>query len=263
MVGKLLLRGMLVGIVAAFLSFAFLRIVGEPQVDRAIAFGTRMDEAKDKAKTDEAMAGMPLPKKHPEPELVSRPVQAGLGLFTGVSVYNAAFGGLFALAFALIYRRAGGLGPRATSAVLAVVGFTSLHVVPNLKYPANPPSIGDPDTIGFRTGLYFGMVLISLIGMIAAGKLRVSIVERLGSWNAALLAGAFYAVAMLVATSLLPGIDEVPKQFPAVVLWQFRMASFGAQLIMWTTIGLLFGIWAENLMVTSDQGGFRRLRASI
>src|ERR1700744_5299919 len=98
--GSLLLRGMLVGIVAGLLCFGFLKFFGEPQVDRAIAFETQLDEAKAKAKADEAMPkGMPMPKEEDEPELVSRGTQAGIGLFTGVMVYNAAFGGLFALAF--------------------------------------------------------------------------------------------------------------------------------------------------------------------
>ena len=84
-VGALLTRGMLVGLLAALLSFAFLKIVGEPAVDRAIAFESQMDAAKAKAKRDEAVAkGLPMPAEEDEPELVSRPVQAGIGLFTGV-----------------------------------------------------------------------------------------------------------------------------------------------------------------------------------
>ena len=121
MVGTLLMRGMLIGILAGILSFAFLKIVGEPAVDRAIAFETAMDEAKDKAKADEAAAkGMSMPKEDPEPELVSRPVQGGIGLFTGVTVYNTAFGGLFALVFALAYGRMGDFGPRTTAALAGV-----------------------------------------------------------------------------------------------------------------------------------------------
>ena len=105
------------------LCFAFLKIVGEPQVDRAIAFETQLDEAKAKAKADAEMAkGMSMPKEEPQPELVSRPVQAGIGLFTGVMVYNAAFGGLFALVFALTYGRMGDFGPRETSAVVGAGG---------------------------------------------------------------------------------------------------------------------------------------------
>lgn len=250
MVGKLLLRGMLAGVLAGLLSFAFLKIVGEPQVDRAIAFESQMDAARDKAKADEAVAkGLPMPAEEPDYAIVSRPTQAGIGLFTGVGVYNVAFGGLFALVFAVVYGRAGGLGPRGTAALLAATGFVTVYVVPNLKYPANPPSVGDPDTIGLRTGLYFSMILISLIAMVAAGKLRLSVLDRWGAWNAALAAAAFYLVAVVATGLLLPGINEVPESFPAVVLWQFRVASFGAQLIMWTTIGLVFGVLADRVLI--------------
>jgi len=163
MVGALLTRGMLVGILAGMLSFGFLKLVGEPPVDRAIAFETAMDEAIDKAKADGAMAkGMAMPKEEAEPELVSRTVQSGIGLFTGVAVYNTAFGGLFALVFAFAYRRMGDFDPRTTSALLAISGLVAVYIVPNLKYPANPPSVGDPETIGMRTGLYFAMIAISL-----------------------------------------------------------------------------------------------------
>lgn len=102
MAGTLLLRGMLIGIVAGLLCFTFLKIVGEPQVDRAIAFETQLDEAKARAAAQALIAkGRPAPKEEAEPELVSRRVQAGIGLFIGVMVYNVAFGGLFAFAFAL------------------------------------------------------------------------------------------------------------------------------------------------------------------
>ncbi|WP_158812953.1 CbtA family protein [Methylocapsa sp. S129] len=247
MVGTLLIRGMLIGIVAGILSFAFLKTVGEPAVDRAIAFETQMDEAKDKAKADEAMAkGMSMPKEDPEPELVSRPVQAGIGLFTGVTVYNTAFGGLFALAFALTYRRMGDFGPRTTAALLAISGIVAVYIAPNLKYPANPPSVGDPDTISMRTGLYFAMIAISLAAMIAAWMLRNRLVARYGDWNAALIAGAAYLVVVVIVALALPTVNEVPEGFPAVVLWQFRTASMGAQIIMWATIGLAFGAWTER-----------------
>ena len=247
MVGTLLMRGMLIGVVAGLLSFCFLKVVGEPAVDRAIAFETAMDEAKDKAAADEAMAkGMPMPKEDPYPELVSRPVQAGLGLFTGVTIYNTAFGGLFALVFALAYRRMGDFGARTTAALLAISGIVAVYIVPNLKYPANPPSVGDPDTIGMRTGLYFAMIAISLAAMIAAWMIRNRLETRLGGWNATLIAGATYLVAVVLVALALPTVNEVPEAFPAVVLWQFRVASAGAQLIMWATIGLAFGALTER-----------------
>ena len=252
MAGALLLRGMLLGIVAGLLCFSFLKIVGEPQVDRAIAFETQLDEVKAKAAAQALIAkGLPAPKEEPEPELVSRRVQAGLGLFTGVMVYNVAFGGLFALAFALAYGRMSDFGPRATSAVLAIVGLIAVYIVPNLKYPANPPSVGDPATIGMRTALYFSMIAISLAAMIAAGMLRLRLLPRYGAWNAFLIAAGAYLIVVIVAGLVLPPINEVPAEFPAVVLWQFRVASLGAQLIMWATIGLVFGALTERAATTA------------
>src|ERR1700733_13742481 len=98
MVGSLLLRGMLVGVLAGILCFAFLKTFGEPQVDRAIAFETQMDEAKARAAAQSAAAkGMSMPVEEPQMEVASRNTQAGLGLFPGVIVYSASFGGLFAV----------------------------------------------------------------------------------------------------------------------------------------------------------------------
>src|SRR3984957_21013902 len=131
MVGALLLRGMLVGLVAGILGFGFLKIVGEPPVERSIVFE---NQSETKA-TDE--------KAEAEPVLVSRATQAGIGLFTGVAVYSAAFGGLFALAFALAYGRIGAFGPRATSALLAAGGLVAGFVLTILKYHVHPPAGGE------------------------------------------------------------------------------------------------------------------------
>src|ERR1700722_8916795 len=139
MVRTLLIRGMLVGLFAGLLVFGFGKVFGEPQVDRAIAFETVLDEAKAKQH-----AAMGQPAEVAEPELVSREVQASYGLFTGVMVYNAAFGGLFALVFAFANGRDGNLSARAVAALLAAGGLVAIYVVPNLKYPASPPSVGDP-----------------------------------------------------------------------------------------------------------------------
>jgi len=244
MVRTFLVRGMLVGIVAGLLSFGFLKIYGEPQVDRAIAFEEQMDEAKAEFAKHHGMA---VPEE--QPELVSRPVQAGLGLFVAVMVYSAAFGGLFGLAFAFAQgRMAGELSPQALAALLALIGFVAIYLVPNLKYPANPPSVGNPDTIGTRTALYFGMIGISLIAMIGAVNFRRMLTARYGGWNATLMVAAYYLVVMIAAALLLPAINEVPDEFPAVVLWKFRIASLAAQLIMWTTLGLLFGALTQRAM---------------
>jgi predicted cobalt transporter CbtA len=90
------------------------------------------------------------------------------------------------------------------------------------------------------------MIAISLAAMIGAAMLRRRLLRRYDGWDASLLAAAAYLIAVVAVGLLLPTINEVPDQFPAVVLWQFRIASFGAQLIMWTTIGLVFGALTER-----------------
>jgi hypothetical protein len=243
MVRTLLVRGMLVGIVAGLLSFGFLRIYGEPQLDRALAFETNLDEAKAAAEKAGANAS------DEQRELVSRPVQAGIGLFTGVIVYCTAFGGLFGLVFAFAYGRVpGALTPQALSALLAAICFVAIYLVPNLKYPASPPAVGDPETIGMRTALYFIMIALSIAAMVASITLQRSLAPRFGGWNANLLVAASYLALVAIAGLLLPSVNEVPEQFPAVVLWKFRIASIGAQFIMWATIGLLFGALTQRAL---------------
>lgn len=252
MVRALLIRGMLVGVLAALLVFTFGKFFGEPQVDRAISFETALDQAKAKA---EQAKGIHVQE---EPGLVSRPVQAGWGLFTGVVVYATAFGGLFALGFAAVHRRAVDLSPRATSALLATVGFVSVYVIPNLKCPANPPSVGEPETIGYRTALYFSMLALSVAAMVLACILRKRLAVRHGEWTAALTAIAVYLIAMIVVGSILPAVNEVPEAFPAAVLCRFRVASFGMQLTMWTTLGLAFGVLTERAWANDRTEAIRR-----
>ena len=224
MVRTFLVRGMVVGIVAGLLSFGFLKVFGEPQVDRAVTFEAQH-----------------------EPELVSRAVQAGLGLFVAVLVYSAAFGGLFGLAYAFAYGRIPGvLTPQTLATVLAATGFIAVYLVPNLKYPANPPAVGEPETIGVRTALYFAMIAISFAAMAGSIAFRRLFVARFGDWNATLIAGAYYIALMAAVGLLLPAVNELPEQFPAAVLWKFRIASIGSQLITWATFGLLFGALTQR-----------------
>ena len=226
MMRMLLVRGMLSGLAAGLLALVFAYIVGEPLVVSAIDFESAAQAATGKT---------------PEPETVSRAVQSTIGLATAVVVYAVAFGGLFSLAFAVAYGRIGRLSARATAAVLALGGYLVVFVVPFLKYPANPPAVGNADTINQRSTLYLAMVVASVLLAIAAIYLGRRLTSRLGAWNAALVATAVFVVAVAVVQFLLPTIDEVPDTFPATVLWEFRVAALGTQLVMWATIGLLFG----------------------
>jgi predicted cobalt transporter CbtA len=231
MVGKLLMRGLLVGLLAGVFGFGFAKLVGEPQVDRAIAFEAAMDAARG---------------AKPEPVLVSRKVQSSWGLLTGIVVYSMALGGIFALVFAFTLGRVGALSPRELASLIALGAFLSLVLIPALKYPANPPSVGSPETIGERTALYFDMIVISIAATVSAVVLGRRLMRSIGTWNAAIIAAALLLVVLLVATMLLPEVNEVPLDFPAVVLWRFRMAELGLQAVIWAVIGLGFGWLTER-----------------
>ncbi|MBS0641215.1 MAG: CbtA family protein [Proteobacteria bacterium] len=260
MVRTLLVRGMLVGVLAAILSFAFLKLAGEPAVEQAIAFETRQEEAQAATAREEATRkGQPAPLEAVKSEPVSRSTQSGIGLLTGVVAYNVAFGGLFALAFSLAYGRIGPYGARATAVLLALSAFIAVCLVPSLKYPAGPPSVGEAETIGIRTGLFFAMMVLSLAAMMGAWMLRKRLAARFGEWNAGLAAAGGYLVVVAAVSIVLPGVNEVPEGFPATVLWQFRIASLGANAIMWAILGIGFGAWAERALVASGYARAVRL----
>jgi predicted cobalt transporter CbtA len=222
----LLVRGLLAGVLASVLAIGFAEVFGEPQIDRAISVEDRIAQQAGRA---------------PEAPIVSRAVQRTLGLAIGVLTIGTALGGLFALAFAFAYGRLPLRSPRATALVLATAGFVAVFLVPYLKYPANPPSVGNPDTIGHRTALYFGMMALSAAAAVGAVVLAHRLVARFGGWDGTLLAlGAFVAV-VAVAYVAMPGVNEVPTQFPAVTLWRFRVAALGTQLVIWAGLGLIFG----------------------
>ena len=117
MAGRLLARGMIAGVCAACLAFIFARLFGEPQVALSIAFEAAQDAAKGIA---------------PEPELVSRSVQASLGLLTAAVMYGAAYGGVFAVVFSLAYGRVAGLSPRALAFLQPGAAFLTSLLIPVL-----------------------------------------------------------------------------------------------------------------------------------
>ncbi|HEY6797670.1 MAG TPA: CbtA family protein [Kineosporiaceae bacterium] len=223
-----LVRGLAVGLAAGLAAFVFAWVFAEPSITAAIGFESAHS----------------APNAH-DPELFSRTVQSTVGLAVAVLVYSTALGGIFGVVFAFAYGRLGPLDAYATALVVAVLGFVTAQLVPFLKYPANPPSIGNSDTIGRRTTLYFAMIAISVLAGILAVLLARTWSPRTGTPTAVLAAvGVFVVVVSLCAWGL-PGVDEVPADFPATLLWQFRLASLGTQAVTWTTLGVGFGAWTH------------------
>ncbi|AIA01804.1 CbtA family protein [Streptomyces noursei] len=228
-VRNLLVRGMLAGLAAGVLALVVAYVLGEPSVNSAISF-------EDAHSHEHEMA------------VVSRSLQSTAGLATGVLVYGVAFGGIAALAFCFALGRVGRFGPRATALLLSGCALFAVYVVPFLKYPANPPSVGDPDTIGQRTTLYFLMMLLGVLLAIGATLLGKRLAPRLGTWWATVVAVAAFAVAVGLAYAFLPVINEVPEGFPAALLWRFRLGALAIQTALWGAFGLAFGELAERLL---------------
>lgn len=236
MLRSLLICGLLAGLCGGVLLTGFALLAGEEAVDHAIAFEAAQSRA---SGVDDHVA---------DPAPVSRTVQKTAGLLTAAVVYGMALGGLFALAFAFIYGRVGRASPRVTAYWLAAGAFVVVYLVPFIKYPASPPSVGQPETVGQRTALYVIMVAISILAAIAAGRLRPALIQRLGSHGATLAALVAYVGVIVGAGVALPGIHEVPATFPATTLWRFREASVGMQAVLWTTIGVIFASTARRIM---------------
>ncbi len=252
-------RGLLAGALAGLVSFAFARIFVEPVIDRAIAFEDGLSAAHEGAHGGHG-------HEHGV-ELFTRGVQANVGMGFGVLAFSIAMSALFAVVFCVAYGRAGNVSARALSLLVAGGMLLSLYVVPFLKYPASPPATSLDETIRQRTLLYLLMVVLSVTLLVAAVYLGRRLAPRLGAWNAGLAAAGSYVVAVAIVMLILPTIDEMPGPlrddagnivfggFPADDLYEFRLYSLGTQVVMWATIGLVFGALASRLLETKRPVG--------
>lgn len=234
MIGSLLARGMLVGLLAGVLAYGFAWFAAEPAIDRAIAFEEQHASAASGAEASPT-------HQHEQASTITRGTQAGVGMLTGLLVFGATAGGLYAMAFAFLHKRIGSAEPRRFAWWLAGLTFVVLVLGPWLKYPANPPAIGDPNTIGLRTGVYFAMLLISVVAGALALRMGQHVDRRLAGWRAQLASFAAYVAIVGVAAALMPSMPvEVPEGFSLDALRQFRLASLGVHLVLWTAIGTVF-----------------------
>nr|WP_238589279.1 CbtA family protein [Pseudonocardia sp. HH130629-09] len=196
----------------------------------------------------------------------------------GMVFFGVAIGCLFGVAYCLAYGRVGSVSPRQLAVRVAGAGFLTMFLVPFLKYPANPPSIGNPDTIGPRSGLYLVMVVASVVVGLAALALGRRLAPRFGTGVSALTAGAAFVVVIGVVMALLPqlgslaanagatgaSLTETPLPlldptgrivfpgFDADLLYRFRLYSIGAQILLWGVLGTVFGALAERVVARAD-----------
>jgi predicted cobalt transporter CbtA len=241
--GSLLVRGLIVGLFAGLLAGTFAYVTGEPRVDAAIA----IEEAGAAHSHDHG--GSAEPAAEEEQPLVSREGQKA-GLFLATSLYGVALGGLFAVAFTLLRRKLRTGNDAYAALGLAAAGFVGIVLVPFLKYPPNPPAVGDPDTITRRTVTYLLTLVIGLLA-VWAGVALSRWAARYG--EVARLAGGVVGLVVTVVAAylILPRINEVPETFPATLLWQFRFASLGTQATLWLLLGFGYAVAVDRRPIRS------------
>jgi hypothetical protein len=266
---KLVLRGVVSGALAGLLAFVFARIFAESQIQAAIDYERGRDEAQEAL--NQAAGIAPQPESG---ELFSRAIQGNLGIGVGMVLFGVAMGALFSVVYAVCLGRVGKLRPRTLAMLVAGAGFLAIYLTPFVKYPANPPAIGHEETIATRGSLYLVMVLGSVVFLGAAVFLGRRLAPRLGTWNASLVAGAAFLVVTGILMAVLPPLGHLSANvaeygtqatetplpltdpaghivypgFPADTLFEFRFSSLGAQVILWSVLGLVFGPLAERVL---------------
>ena len=86
-------------------------------------------------------------------------------------VLGTSVGALFGLVFALSRNSLPGNNDVKKALVLAGIMWFTMFLIPFLKYPANPPTVGDPETVVLRSILYLSFITISGFGAFASYKL--------------------------------------------------------------------------------------------
>ena len=229
-----LVRGLLAGLLAGFAVFSVAFTAGEPHVQAAID----VEEANSAAEAPAAEEAEPGHHHEEDGTVVSRHNQRTWGLLTGSLGIGTALGGIVALVAAGLVGRIGRWSPGQSTAFVALAGFVTVGLVPFMKYPASPPAVGNPDTIGSRTGEYFAYMLISVLAAVAATVLAQRLWRERGAYVAVVVSVALYLLVVVTTGQLMPTVNEI-GDFPADTLWYFRRASIITQATMWAGIGVL------------------------
>jgi predicted cobalt transporter CbtA len=231
--GALLKVAVLAGLIAGVAASIFHLVLAEPIIERAIA----LEEQKGRA------SGAPR-----EEPAVSRATQK-LGLAVGLLLYGAVWGLFFGVAYRLLERHVEAPSVGMRGALVAGLLGWSVALFPFLKYPANPPGVGDPATIGSRQALYFGFVALSVVGValamagrriIASVQMRPGVTRRSRS-----LALGVYVVYVAAVYALMPANPD-PVDMPAQLLWAFRGVSFAGLVLFWAVLGVAFARLARE-----------------
>ena len=158
------------------------------------------------------------------------------GVILGISI-----GSLFGIVFALSRNSLPGKNDIKKTLVLAGIMWLTVYFIPFLKYPANPPTVGDGETVVLRAVLYLSFIAISGFGAIGFYKLS----KRFEN-NKKIIALAGYGVFISIAFFTMPeNPDEITA--PMNLVNEFRIMSVLGVTSFWISIGLIMGFFWNRL----------------
>jgi hypothetical protein len=186
------LRGLVAGAAGGVATALFVRFVTETQIDYALGF--------------EDAAGIGAAPG--EPAEFSRGTQHWGGMAAAV-IYGLALGLVLGVAAAALHHRLAGRNEFQRAMKVAAAGFVALVFIPALKYPPNPPAVGNPDTIGQRSTEYLLLLTASIIVVFLSWHFWVLLTER--GWDGArrfLVGGGTFVVAVSLLVVLWPASPD-------------------------------------------------------
>ncbi len=222
-----LISGALAGFVHGTVNFAIV----EPYLDQAIGIENQnlfaSGEAEDTPQFWVEYEGYRIWQK-------SGQVLAGVILGTSI-------GALFGLVFAFARNSLPGNNDIKKALVLAGIMWFTMYLIPFLKYPANPPTVGDSETVLLRSILYLSFIEISGFGALGFYKLstkfknKKKIIPLVGY-------GLFISVAFFVMPE---NPDEITA--PMDLVNEFRMMSVLGVTSFWISVGVFLGLFWNRL----------------
>lgn len=219
-----ILAGAIAGTVLATINIG----VVEPFIDRAI----------DIENQNAAAAGEIInPIEFNDYRLWQKGGQIAAGTILGTSI-----GALFGIVFAYSRGSITASNNKKKALILAGIMFAVLFLVPALKYPANPPAVGDPETIYYRQSLYIAYLAIS--GFAALGV--ALLYRKMGANHTKkAIAPALYAAIMIGAhLAMPPNPDEITA--PMDLVTGFRIVSGITMGIFWGLLGIILGAFWDR-----------------
>ena len=221
---------LLSGAIAGTLLGLINQVVVEPYIDKAIGIQTQAA----------INAGQIV---DPMQQSTYRTWQKGGEIAAG-TIYGISLSALFGVIFA--YSRNSILLPgsnnKKKALVLAGIMFFVLFLIPTLKYPANPPGVGNPQTIYYREILYVGFIATSGFTALALAFIhkRFGNNNPLSSKTVIIMLTVIYAIVLVIAyVSFPPNPDKVTM--PADFISNFRIAGAFTIGLFWWLLGITLG----------------------